>query len=66
MSMHDFYARLTSDRDDPFFVILRKLRRVDPRVLQADGDESNAWSAWDATGSPPDGLLMVAEPACAS
>jgi hypothetical protein len=65
MSLHDFYSRFASDQEDnPFFVALRKLSRLEPRELMADGDEGNAWSAWDATGSPPDGAFrLITDPA---
>lgn len=64
MQMQTFYSRLMASREDnPLFLALRSLSRLDPRLL-ADGDESNAWSPWDPTGAPPDYTSqLAAEPA---
>jgi hypothetical protein len=55
-SMEVFYSRLTSSRTDenPLFAALRSITRLDPRTLITGEDESNAWSPWDPTGTPPD------------
>jgi len=53
-SIEAFYSRIVSSHDDnPLFIALRNLSRLDPRLL-VDGDDANSWSPWDPTGAPPD------------
>ena len=65
MSIHDFYAKFVSDHDkSPLFVALRKLSQFENPIAAFDLEDASAWSAWDATGGPPEAASrFIADPA---